>query len=285
MNLRSVFLKNFFFLLLLFFICISLSMCQDEDEEDEDTYDEELAEIESTTTRRYRIRTSTKTSAAGRNDTVTQSAGTADATDKSVTSSPLAATGAESSASASSAVTSVPSPATPPVTEAARVTVRTTTFSDYEDEETTTEEAEEEGYAYIFRPLNSLVDNIVAGNVTGIVDNALSIRTPPEIRAFVNNVMSNVFNSGVGSALKHFMPSIFSTRAPPTSSPGRDPIPTQATKKKPAPPPLAAVVQGFEGRTNDTDEVNASPDKKPMEIAFAGHPGSPASRLKCQILP
>ncbi|ODN01045.1 hypothetical protein Ocin01_05623 [Orchesella cincta] len=268
---RLVILKCLLFVLLVVFICISPARCQDDDEEDEDTYDEE-GESESTTTRRYRIRSSTvATSNSEKNDTQVQSAS---ATEKAAASVPSTAT------SSSSAVTSAPVVAPPPVTQAARTTVRTTTVSDYEDEEGTTE-AEEEGYAYIFRPLNKLVDNIVAGNVTGIVDNALSIRTPPEIRAFVNNVMSNVFNAGVGSALRQFMPSIFSTRAPPTSSPSRDPIPTQTSKKNAE--PLAAIVKGFEGRTNDT-EGNAPPAKKTMEIAYAGHPGSPASRLKCEII-
>lgn len=105
---------------------------------------------------------------------------------------------------ASTGRASVPTPAS----AAIRTTLRTTTPYDYEDDELSTTE-EEEGYGYIFRPLNNLVENIVAGNVTGIVDNALSIRTPPEIRAFVNNVMSNVFGANIGSALKQFMPHLF----------------------------------------------------------------------------
>lgn len=68
----------------------------------------------------------------------------------------------------------VPTPDSAPAPT--RAPVRATTLSEYEDDEFTTEE---EGYGYIFRPLNQLVENIVAGNVTGIVDHALSIRTPP----------------------------------------------------------------------------------------------------------
>ncbi len=145
--------------------------------------------------RRTRPRRSTTTTV--KSETAVESANTLTNDSSTVRSS-----GVEASTRRASA--SVPTPAS----AAIRTTLRTTTPYDYEDDELSTTE-EEEGYGYIFRPLNNLVENIVAGNVTGIVDNALSIRTPPEIRAFVNNVMSNVFGANIGSALKQFMPHLF----------------------------------------------------------------------------
>jgi hypothetical protein len=47
-------------------------------------------------------------------------------------------------------------------------------------------------------PVSMILESVQKGNITGIVDHALSIRAPPPVREMVNMIMNTIFGLGQG---------------------------------------------------------------------------------------
>jgi len=100
---------------------------------------------------------------------------------------------------------------------------RPTTSDDFdEDEDATTEHP-------VMNSLSKLFESVSKGNITGIVDNALSIRAPAPVREMVNTIMSGIFN--IGGLIQNTVASTFggggATTQPPQNKATMSPLTQQ----------------------------------------------------------